>query len=162
MQLVAKLDKDGNVLRRSKELSVTKIKIRHGNDFRLEVICDLPPSGDGEVKIMRTIYKEKPRLEFDKALDIILQFAIARSGLNPESWAIGKITEITLKYTEEGTNATIIASLPIDAETKAFIKLTETEISYELKSKIDNLVAETEDYISGLRAQLSLFEGEQP
>lgn len=76
-------------------------------------------------------------------------------------WGDGaKITEITLKDTEDGVNATITSCLELDDEIRAIAKLEEKNISYELKSEIDNLIAEIEDYVGGKRRQGTLFEKE--
>ncbi|MBD2364470.1 hypothetical protein H6G36_25410 [Anabaena minutissima FACHB-250] len=157
MQLVAEIS-GGNVLRKPKRgLAVNKIKIKYGRDFRIELITNLPPDNN-ETKILRCVYKDEPRAEFDKALDIILKTLIIRCKLDPKEWGDAKITEVNLKDTEEGVNATIVSCLELSEETKAIARIEEKNISYELKAEIDNLIAEIEDYVSGKRRQTTLFD----
>ena len=157
MQLVAEV-KNGVALRKPKSgLIINKIKIKHGKDFKLTLIQELPRV-DKEDKKLISNYAEQPRKEFDHALSLILDTLIIDLGLNLDKWQDGKISEISLKETDEGIDAVIIALLEITDDKKATAKLTEKNISYELKSKIDNFLAEVEDYINGKRAQMSLFD----
>lgn len=160
MQLVAEVSADGKMLRKPKKgLFVNKIKIVHGRDFKIELITDLPPD-DNETKILKCVYRDEPRVEFDKALDIVLKTLIQECKLNAKEWEAGKITEVSLKHTEDGVNAVIIASLKTGIESKAIARFEQKNISYELKAEIDNLIAEIEDYVSGKRRQTTLFEEE--
>lgn len=157
MQLVAEIS-NGVALRKPKSgLIINKIKIKHGRDFKLTLTQELPPV-DKEDKKLISNYTEEPRNEFGKALNLILDVLIINLGLSLDKWKEGKINEISLKETDEGIDATITASLELDlsGDEQATVKLNEKNISYELKSKIDNLLAEIEDYINGKRRQSTL------
>lgn len=139
--------------------AIAKIKIKHGGGFKLEITSDLPPE-DNERKTLKCVYTETPTAEFEDALDIVLQSVITRLELG-DLWLDSEITEINLKETDEGVNAIIVACLELSDETKAIARLEDKNISFELKSKIDNFIAEVEDYAGGKRGtgtQLSLFE----
>lgn len=162
MQLVAEISSGGKILRKPKKgLIINNIKIRYGEKFKIELVQDLPPV-DKEENRLRTNYYEEPNEKFEAALDILLQTVISQCRLSVEVWGLAKVTEVSLKETNEGLNAVIVAHLEIDDETGASAKLAQKNISYELKSEIDNLLAEVEDYVGGKRKethrQLSLIE----
>lgn len=139
--------------------TINKIKIKHGKDFKLEMVSELPAE-EKETKILKCVYQEQPKNDLYKAFELILGTLINRLDLRSETWRDAKITEIILKETEEGTNANITACLDFEDESKAIAKLEEKDISYELKTEIDNLLAEIEDYVGGDRQhkQLSLLD----
>lgn len=140
--------------------TINKIKIKHGKDFKLELISELPAE-QKETKVLKCVYQEEPKDELYKAFELILGTLINRLDLRSETWRDAKITEINLKETDEGIDASIIACLDFDGESKGIAKLEEKDISYELKTEIGNLIAEIEDYVGGNRKQskqMELFE----
>jgi hypothetical protein len=158
MQLVAvaegRLGKGGAVLRKPKgDIFISKIKIK-GDD--ITIIYELAPV-DKERKVVTYVCKEQARNEFYKAIALIFTSVCELSAVDVDAWKDGSISDISIKETDEGVDVNI--SLLLERGQGAIaLKCNQKDISYDLKGEIDNLLAETEDYISGKRAQSSLFD----
>jgi len=157
MQLVAegKLGKGGVILRKPiGAANITKIKI--GAEEAIFIVYELPPN-TSEVRVVKFACKEVPRKEFYEALEQIFKTVINCGGLDAKVWESGKVSEVSLKQTDEGLDAVIV--LHLGTEEGAFeLKMIQRDVSHDLSIEIDNLLAEAEDYMRGIRAQTSLFE----
>jgi hypothetical protein len=154
MQLVAQIGKGGVVLRKPKgDIFISKVKVK-GDD--IVIIYELPQV-DKERKTVSYACKELARNEFYDAMAIIFKTTCTQCGLDIKEWESAKISEISIKETDEGVDVTIALNLELE-QGAISLKYTQKDISYDLKSEIYNLLAETEDYIGGKRAQQSLFD----
>jgi hypothetical protein len=156
MQLVAEDKIDVGVLRTPKrDIFISKLKVKKDGQ-EISITYDLPPETT-EQKTVTFSCNEEPRQEFFRALEMLLEDVCIICGLDLCIWEEeGKVTGITFKEGEEFTvtmNAqTKINSFPITVNTPAFVPKD------DIKDRINNVIAEIEDYISGKRSQQSLFE----
>jgi hypothetical protein len=157
MQLIATGQIGGSVLRTPKrDIFISKLKVKKDGQ-EISITYDLPPETT-EQKTVTFSCNEEPRQEFFRALEMLLEDVCIICGLDLCVWEEeGKVTGITFKETEEEFTVTMTAqtkinSFPITVNTPALVPKD------DIKDRINNVIAEIEDYISGKRSQQSLFE----
>lgn len=148
MQLI-----ENPLLRKPKsDITIARIKLKD-NAEKLEIIYELPPE-DTETKKVTYKCEERPNDAFFKALKLVEIEAIALCRLN---WDAAIITDLSFKTTgeEDLISFTVIQTIE-DREVAVSVKSWVP--SYSFREKINNFLAEVEDYISGKRAQQTLFD----
>lgn len=153
MQLV-----DKPVLRKPKsDIAIASIKIKDKGE-KLTIIYELPPEST-ETKRITFKCEERPNDAFFKALELIGLEAIALCELNWE-WEDSAVTDLSFKTTDEEDEVSFSLSQVIE-DRAIIVSVKHFVPSYSFKEKLDNFLAEIEDYISGKRAQQSLFDSVQ-
>lgn len=84
-------------------------------------------------------------------------------GLDAQVWEVGRVSSISFKEKEEGTEVTI-ALRSVSPESVITAGVESLYPTGEFLEKIRNLIAEVEDYIDGVRQvqQMSLIELSAP
>ena len=145
-----------NALRKPRHnVSITKIIIK--GDWEIYVNYELAPQ-DNERKIVRFSCDERPRDEFIKAIEELKPNLCTICGLNSKVWETGRISSLSFKEKEQGSEVAIA----LRSVSEGAIVTAGIEGLYpkgEFLDKINNLVAEVEDYIDGVRQvqQMALF-----
>ncbi|MBE9037651.1 hypothetical protein [aff. Roholtiella sp. LEGE 12411] len=135
------------------DIAITKFKIK-GDWEEVQITFELPPETT-ERKVVQFVCKERPRNELIKAFDGLMENVSAIAGLN---WEAGVITVIGFQKGDEGMLVNIIAQ--DDGDYKVTANISPFYPTGEFLKKIENLIAEVEDYIGGKRAQTSLFDSQ--
>ena len=157
MQLVAEGKVGVGIIRTPKrDIFISKLKIKKDGQ-EINIIYDLPPETT-EQKTITFSCNEEPRQEFFRALEMLLEDVCIICGLDLSVWEEeGRITGITFAEGEEESTAIITAQtkingFPIIINTPKFVAKD------DIQNRLNNVIAEIEDYISGKRSQQSLFE----
>ena len=146
----------GKIRTPKRDIFISKLKIKKDGQ-EINIIYDLPPETT-EQKTITFSCNEEPNPAFFKALELLLQDVCVVCGLDFCAWQDeeGKITGIAFKEGEESTVIITaqakINGYPVIVNTPNFAPCGDTEY------RINNVIAEVEDYISGKRSQQSLFE----
>ena len=158
MQAVAEGKVGVGVIRTPKrDIFISKLKIKKDGQ-EISIVYDLPPETT-EQKTVTFSCNEEPKQEFFRAVEMLLEDVCVVCGLDLCVWEDeeGKITGIAFKEGEEESTVIITAQAkingyPVVVNTPNFVPRGNTE------DRINNVIAEIEDYISGKRSQQSLFE----
>ncbi|PHJ65039.1 hypothetical protein VF04_04455 [Nostoc linckia z7] len=146
-----------NTLRKPKyQVSINKIVIK--GDWEIQIDYELP-SQDTERKNVKLFCKERPTKQFIEAFEKLKPNLYTICGLDRKIWEPGRITSIRFKEQEQGT----MLSITLRVVSEEAIAIAGTEELYpkgEFLDKVNNLIAELEDYINGVReAQQMTIDG---
>lgn len=137
-----------NTLRQPR-YNVTIAKVTIKGDWEIGVNYELP-SQDKERKVVRFSCDERPRDELIIAFEELKPNLSTICGLEGKIWETGRISLISFKEKEEGTEVAV----SLRAVSVQSIITAGVESLYptgEFLNKINNLIAEIEDYIDGVR-----------
>ncbi|MBD6620946.1 hypothetical protein FNW02_35775 [Komarekiella sp. 'clone 1'] len=142
-------------------MEINKIKVK---DNDIKIIYDLPAqSSSNERKTVKFFCNEQPRVSFFNAMNALLDDAIEFCGLDSDMWSEGEVTGVTLKHSDDGVGINITVQNKINdlAVVVNTPHISKAVVSDNLEDRINKLIAESEAYIQGQRAQMSLFDAKE-
>lgn len=156
MQSVAEGKVGVGLIRKPKrDIFISKFKVKKDGQ-EIHVIYDLP-SETTERKTVTFSCNEEPREELLKALSLLLEDVCIICGLDLCIWEEeGLITGITFKEVEEGFTSVITAQTKIN-EFPVIVNTPNFAPKDDIEDRLNNVIAEIEDYIDGQLSQQSLF-----
>lgn len=133
------------------DIAINKIKVK-GDWESIHINFDLPPETT-ETKVVNFNCKDRPRNELINAFSELMRHVLAIAQLD---WETGGIEAIAFKE-DDGLMVAFTAFNKID-DYEVTVNIGYFYPQDTLLDKINHALAEIEDYISGKRAQMSLFE----
>lgn len=138
------------------EVIIQKLKLK---DKEIHITYELP-SPNSDQKIVNFKSEEEPSTRFHPAIDNLLDDVCAICGLDADAWMNGKVTGITFKHNDDGDyDVVITAQCVVNNLLNVVVNTPLFHPKETLEVKLDNVLAELEEYLKGKRKnqQLSIL-----